>query len=137
MQVRTSLDTIEDQDERTQVVKDRVSRLRRKIGKARETITQYQENMDRIARGKSGDALRKQIEGEIEKEKSLIAEYKKQITEFNEMLKNPPKKEEKPVEESVEAPAAEVPATEDAAPASEETPATPPTEGEEDTPKEE
>lgn len=131
LQVRTSLDTIEDQDERVQVVKDRVSRLRRKIGKARETITQYQENMDRIARGKSGDALRKQIEGEIEKEKSLIAEYKKQITEFNEMLKNPPKKEETPSEDAEAAtPEADASASEEATP-------TPPEEEGGEAPKEE
>ncbi len=137
MKVRTTLDSIDDQDERTKVVKDRVSQLRRKIGKARETITQYQENMDRIARGKSGDALRAQINGQIDKENKLIDEYKKQITEFNEMLKNPPKPAEPAAEEAPasteadtaapvaeDAPAEEVTPAEETAPAEETTDST-------------
>jgi len=106
MQTKTTIDSIDDREDRSKAIKDNISRLRRKISKARETITQYQENMDRIARGKSGDKLRQQIEDEVAKEKRLIADHKKQITELNDMLKNPPK-EEKPPEKEAEAANAE------------------------------
>jgi len=96
MRTKTSIDSIDDLDERSKAIQDRIQRLRRKISKAKETINQYLDNMDRIAKGKSGDPLRKQIQDEIDKEKQLIDEWKKQIKEFNEMLKNPPEPDSTP-----------------------------------------
>lgn len=119
MRAKTSIDSIDDSDERSKAIQDRIQRIRRKISKAKETINQYLDNMDRIAKGKAGDPLRKQIQDEIDKEKQLIDEGKKQIKEFNEMLKNPPKPEPTPEEKTAEEtpqPEAEAP---DAAPSAE------------------
>ena len=120
VRTKTSIDSIDNLDERSKAIQDRIQRLRRKISKAKESIDQYLDNMDRIAKGKSGDPLRKQIQGEIDKERQLIDEWKKQIKEFNEMLKNPPEPTPEPAQDekaAEETPSAEAKASEAAAPA--------------------
>ena len=117
-----SIETIEDGDERTQAIKGKISRIRRKIHAVQEKVDQYSTNIQFISRGKSGDALRTQIQGEIDKEEKIIKDLRKEVKDLNEMLKNPPKKEEAPAPEAAtEEAATEAPATEAAA---EETPAT-------------
>lgn len=118
-----SIDKIEDGDERTQAIKGKIARIRKKIYAVQEKVDQYSTNIQFIARGKSGDALRAQIQGEIDKEEKIIKDLRKEIKDLNEMLKNPPKKEEAPAPEAAteEAPATEAPAAEAAA--SEEAPA--------------
>lgn len=61
---------------------DRIQRLRKKITKSNETINQYSTNILFITKGKSGDAFRKQIQDEIDKETALVADYTKQIKEI-------------------------------------------------------
>lgn len=118
MRTKTSIDSIDDLDERSKAIKDRIQRLKRKISKAKESINQYLDNMDRIAKGKSGDPLRKQIQGEIDKEQQLIDEWKTQVKEFNQMLKNPPAPEAEATP-TTEAPAAEAPSQVSPSPAEE------------------
>ncbi len=65
----------------------KIQRLRKKIAKANETIDQYSTNILFIAKGKSGDALRKQIQDEIDREAALVLEYKKQIKELETLVK--------------------------------------------------
>ncbi|MDX1907107.1 MAG: DUF349 domain-containing protein [Bacteroidia bacterium] len=91
-------------------LKARVQRLRKRIQASQETIEQYSNNILRIAKGKSGDALRDQIQKEIERENKQIAELKDEIKKLNEQIKNQPK----PEPPAVEAPAAD-PADESAA----------------------
>ena len=128
-----NIEKIEDGDERTQAIKGKISRIRRKIHAVQEKVDQYSTNIQFISRGKSGDALRAQIQGEIDKEEKIIKDLRKEVKDLNEMLKNPPKKEEAPApapaEEAAtpEAPATEAATTEEApseeAPATEEAPA--------------
>ena len=117
-----NIEKIEDGDERTQAIKGKISRIRRKIHAVQEKVDQYSTNIQFISRGKSGDALRAQIQGEIDKEEKIIKDLRKEVKDLNEMLKNPPKKEEAPAPEAAtEEAATEAPAPEAAA--SEEAPA--------------
>jgi hypothetical protein len=108
VRTKVSIESIEDLDDRSKAIKDRSQRLKHKISKARESVEQFLNNMDRIAKGKSGEPLRKQIQDEIDKEERLIDEWRKQVKELNQLLKNPPEPTPDPV---AEAPQAE-PATE-------------------------
>lgn len=111
----TRIENIDNDDERTRAIKGNIARIRKKIAVSQEKVDQYSTNIQFIARGKSGDALRNQIQGEIDKEEKFIKGLKKEIKDLNELLKNPPK-EEKP---------AEAPAETEAAPAAEATPEAP------------
>lgn len=102
----TRIENIDNDDERTRAIKGNIARTRKKIATSQEKVDQYSTNIQFIARGKSGDTLRKQIQGEIDKEEKFIKGLKKEIKDLNEMLKNPPK-EEKPVEEAAPAVVAE------------------------------
>ncbi len=71
---------------------ERIQRLRKKIAKSNETINQYSTNILFITKGKSGDAFRKQIQDEIDKETALVADYKKQIKDLEALtIKETPK----------------------------------------------
>lgn len=116
------IENIDNDDDRTRAIKGNIARIRKKIRSAQEKVDQYSTNIQFIARGKSGDALRKQIQGEIDKEEKFIKGLKKEIKDLNELLKNPPK-----AETPAEAPAAapegtseEATTTEAAAPAAAE-----------------
>ena len=69
--------------------------------KAEEKVSQYSINIQYISKGKSGDALRNQIQKEIDKEKKQLSEYRKSIKSLNEILKNPPKEELEEKQEEV------------------------------------
>lgn len=107
----TRIENIDNDDERTRAIKGNIARTRKKIATSQEKVDQYSTNIQFIARGKSGDSLRKQIQGEIDKEEKFIKGLKKEIKDLNELLKNPPK-EEKPAEAPKEAEAAPAPAAE-------------------------
>ena len=85
------------EDKRTRALKGRIQKLRRKIDAVREKVEQYSTNIQFISKGKSGDALRAQIQKEIDKEKRSLDDMRKQLKQLNEMLKNPPQ-EDKPEE---------------------------------------
>jgi len=108
MALNTKLEEIDDDKQRSNAIKERVRRIRRKISQSQEKVDQYSTNIQFISKGKSGDKLRNQIQGQIDEEKKLIKEWKNKIKELNEMAKNPPKNEdEKPkVEGEVEQPPA-------------------------------
>ena len=120
------------EDSRLKDLKYQISNLRRKINKSEDKVNQYSTNIQFIAKGKSGDAFRNQIQKEIDKEKKVIEDLKKSIKQLNEMLKNPPKKEE-PIKETpeveevavetpveTETPTAEEPEVQEEAPVEEE-----------------
>ncbi|MEL6134075.1 MAG: DUF349 domain-containing protein, partial [Bacteroidota bacterium] len=105
-----SIESIADPKELSAAVKERVRILRRQISQVQEKVEQYSTNVQFISKGKSGDALRAQINKEIESEKGKIADLKRQIKELQEKAKNPPKKEEPkeaPKEVAAETPVAE------------------------------
>lgn len=114
LKLKTSIENISNDDDRNRSGRGKIARLRRKIAQSQEKVDQYSINVQYIAKGKSGDTLRKRIEDDIEKEKKMIAEWKNQIKVLNEAMKKP-----KPV---AEAPAAEA-KVEESAPAAEESPA--------------
>lgn len=121
---KASFNDMKDMDQRSRGIHGRIQRIRRSIRSAQEKIDQYSTNIQFISKGKSGDALRAQIQGEIDKEIETVANMKKEIKELNEMLKNPPPAEEEKKEaaaapaevtevkeeEKAEAPAEESPA---------------------------
>lgn len=102
-----SLDTIEDPKQLSEAVKERIRRIRRKINQSQEKVDQYSNNIQFISKGKSGDALRAQIQKEIDEEKSLIADLKKQIKDLREKADKPKPKAKAP--EQKEKPAEDVP----------------------------
>ncbi len=118
------LDQIEDGDERVQAIQGNIARIRRKMAISEEKVEQYSTNIQFIARGKSGDALRAQIQGEIDKEGKLILEMKKEIRSLENLMNNPP-----PAAEPTPPPAATT-TEEAAAPASESAPVAEATEAE-------
>lgn len=142
LKLRTSVENISDDDERNRSGRGKIARLRRKIAQSQEKVDQYSINVQYIAKGKSGDTLRKRIEDDIEKEKKMIADWKSQIKVLNEAMKKPKPAPEAPAAETKaeESPAAEAEATESAeTPAEESAPeaeATPETTAEEAAPEE-
>ena len=113
LQMKAEITTITDVDERTKTIRGKIARLRRRVQASQEKVDQYSTNIQYISKGKSGDALRAQIQKEIDKEAKVLADLKKQVKELNEMLRNPPKPEPEPKVE--EAPEAEAPKEEEAA----------------------
>lgn len=119
-------------DKKTRAIKDKIFRATKKIQASEEMIEQYSTNIQFISKGKSGDALREQIQGQIDKEKRALENSRKHLRQLEDLLKNPPK-EEKPKEEEAkkeEAPAeakkADAPTEKEAdAPAEQETEAQP------------
>ncbi len=91
IRLKTTIETISDPDQRARQIKAKISRIRKKIRKSEEKIEQYSNNMLFIAKGKSGDPLRKQIQEELDREKEQVQEWKGKVKMLNEMLKNPPK----------------------------------------------
>jgi hypothetical protein len=133
MRMKADIGSISNDDDRSRTIKTKISRIRRQIHAARENVDQYSNNILFIAKGKSGDPLRKQIQNKIDQEKRQIEEWKKQIRGLDEMLQNPPKEEEPepetPAEEApsekaatTETPAAKGEKTSEETPPAEETP---------------
>lgn len=90
IQMTTAIESVDDPDERSREIKYRISKIRRKMQSAQEKVDQYSTNIQFISKGKSGDSLRNQIQGEIDKEVKMIDEWKRKIKKLNDMLKNPP-----------------------------------------------
>lgn len=102
VKLKTSIDSIPDMDERSKQIKGRISRIRRKVQAIETKIEQYSTNMLFIAKGKSGDPLRKQIQEEVDREKTQLEELHAKIALLKEMLKNPPEELEEEKEEAEE-----------------------------------
>ena len=136
---QTSLDVIKDDDKRVRHIRAKISSIRKRVQRAQEKVDQYSNNMMFIAKGKSGDKLRKQIQDELDKEIEQIDAWKKQMRELDHLMRNPPAeeeptaapevssestsegKEESPTEEATPSTdSAEVPEVEADSPASEE-----------------
>ncbi|MEZ4829336.1 MAG: DUF349 domain-containing protein [Bacteroidia bacterium] len=90
IKMQAAIESVEDPDERTKAIKQRIANIRRKISASEEKINQYSTNILFVAKGKSGDTLRNQIQGEIDRESKLVEEWKRKVKKLNEMLKNPP-----------------------------------------------
>ncbi|MDX2245303.1 MAG: DUF349 domain-containing protein [Bacteroidia bacterium] len=90
VKMQAAIESVDDPDERTRTIKQRVTNLRRKITASEEKVNHYSTNILFVAKGKSGDALRSQIQSEIDREVKLIDDWKRKIKKLNEILKNPP-----------------------------------------------
>jgi Domain of Unknown Function (DUF349) len=116
-----------DEDSRAKRLMGEIRRLRIRIQEIDQKASQYELNIQYIAKGKSGDGLRAQIQGQIDAEKAKVKELRAKMKEYLYQLENPPSKdaaaeeilppavEEAPVAEApavVEAPAEEAPAAE-------------------------
>lgn len=91
------------EDKRTRTLKGKIQKLRRKMDAISEKVEQYSTNIQFISKGKSGDSLRAQIQKEIDKEKRLLKDLRKQMKQLNELLKNPPQEEEEKEEKEKKA----------------------------------
>ncbi|MDP5172241.1 MAG: DUF349 domain-containing protein [Bacteroidia bacterium] len=89
--VVAKIENIDNEDDRSRTIKDNIARIRKKISYSQEKVDQYSINIQFIARGKSGDALRDQIQKEIDQEMKLIKDLKKEIKTLDELLKGPVK----------------------------------------------
>ena len=95
---KSTLNEIKDDDKRVRHIRAKISGIRKRVQKAQEKVDQYSNNMLFIAKGKSGDKLRKQIQDELDKEIAQIDSWKKQMRELDHLMRNPPEEEEeKPV----------------------------------------
>ncbi len=90
---QSSLNEIKDGDKRTKHIRAKISSLRKRVRSAQEKVDQYGNNMLFIAKGKSGDKLRKQIQDELDKEQEQIDAWKKQIRDLDDLMRNPPSEE--------------------------------------------
>lgn len=121
MRLESNINSITDTDVRSRKINDEIRKIRGRLRGMEEKVQQYEINIQYISKGKSGKALRDQIQKQIDDEKARIAQLKKKVKDLRHMLENPPAPEpEKPAEEPAapEAPAAEAetPTTEAEAP---------------------
>ena len=146
---QSSLSEIKDEDRRTKHIRAKISSLRKRVRTAQEKVDQYGNNMLFIAKGKSGDKLRKQIQDELDKEQEQIDSWKKQIRKLDDLMRNPPPEEtptpaveaaqktpEETMEKSTDGPEAEGKTEEATPPENSETPESPETLAEEQAPLE-
>jgi len=108
------------EDARYRKLDGEIRRLQSKIRIVQEKVDQYDTNIQFISKGKSGDSLRKQIQGQIDSEKARIDAMKAQVKDLRKLRDNPPE-EKAPEPPKEEAPKAEAPAA--AAPVEAEAPA--------------
>ncbi|MEM7368399.1 MAG: DUF349 domain-containing protein [Bacteroidota bacterium] len=123
IRLKNSIESLSGDSDRGGILRSKITRLRRRIAQSQEKVDQYSNNILFIAKGKKGDSLRNQIQKEIDKEKRVIQEWKKEIRALNEAIKNPPKPKEeaKPAEKTPAPKAEETPAAQEEA--SSDTPA--------------
>ena len=91
---QSNLEEIKDDDKRVRHIRAKISGIRKRVQRAQEKVDQYSNNMMFIAKGKSGDKLRKQIQDELDKEIEQIDAWKKQIRELDHLMHNPPAEED-------------------------------------------
>ena len=79
-------------------------KLRRQIGQLREKIENYETNILYVSKGKSGDSLRKMIQGQIDEAKAELESLKAKLKQLTEKKEEAPKKEQaEPAEENQKA----------------------------------
>jgi hypothetical protein len=123
MEARIS--NISNDRDRERTISGEMSKLQRALREAEENLNTYQTNILYISKGKSGDALRAQIQKRIDQSQEDVTRIKAQIKELR-RIENGEPAEEKPKAKVAEEPAVETPVAEtptEEAPASEEKPA--------------
>lgn len=105
-----------DEDSRAKRLMGEIRRLRIRIQEIDQKASQYELNIQYIAKGKAGDGLRAQIQGQIDAEKAKVKELRAKMKEYLYQLENPPSKdaaadEVLPPAEEAEAPAVDAPVT--------------------------
>lgn len=103
-----------DEDSRAKRLMGEIRRLRIRIQEIDQKASQYELNIQYIAKGKAGDGLRAQIQGQIDAEKAKVKELRAKMKEYLYQLENPPSKEAAadevlPPAEEVDAPAVDAP----------------------------
>lgn len=103
-----------DEDTRAKRLMGEIRRLRIRIQEIDQKASQYELNIQYIAKGKSGDGLRAQIQGQIDAEKAKVKELRAKMKEYMYQLENPPTNAAEEVLPPAvpETPAAEAPAAE-------------------------
>lgn len=84
---KQNIEEIKNPEKRNSAIDEQIRRLRRRISQSEETMSQYENNIGMIAKGKSGDPLRATINQRIDQERKIIADLKKEIKELQEMSK--------------------------------------------------
>ena len=119
------LDLVSDSSMRTQKVDGEIQRIKRKIRASQEKIDSYGTNILYISKGKSGDSLRKMIQGQIDEEKVKVERFKAQIKEIKAKEEQRKVDAEKAAEEVARKAEEEAKKAEEAAKAPVEAPETP------------
>lgn len=84
------LSTITDGDERVRRLQGEIRKLRIRVQEIEGKVSQYEINIQYIAKGKSGETLRNQIQGQIDTEKAKIKDLRAKMKEMQKMIDNPP-----------------------------------------------
>ena len=96
-------------DERSRRLQGELRKLRIRVQEIEGKVSQYELNIQYIAKGKSGDGLRTMIQGQIDAEKAKGKELRAKIKEFQKMLDNPPAVAAEEVVEAIASPEVEAP----------------------------
>ena len=122
----TQVANMADGDERTRRFQGEIRKLRIRVQEMETKVTQYEINIQYIAKGKSGETLRNQIQGQIDTERAKIKELRGKIKELQHLHDNPPANEEaQPQAEPASEPVAEVETVEAVETPTEEAPEAP------------
>ncbi len=84
-----ALSSISDTHIRENRIDGEIRKLQTRIRMIKEKVDQYELNIQYISKGKSGDSLRKQIQSQIDGEKSQIKEMKTKVKELRKLRDNP------------------------------------------------
>lgn len=102
IRMETKLNSIVDDDLRSRRIKAEMGKIRKKLDATREKVESYETNILYIAKGKKGDALRAQIQKQIDEEKEKLNEWRDKLKKLRHLLENPPENQPEPPQETPE-----------------------------------
>lgn len=76
-----------DPNDPTRKVRQDISRLKERISTVKEKVSSYEINIQMVSKGKSGDGLRKMIQGQIDEEKTFLGKLEGDLKSLNDQLK--------------------------------------------------
>ncbi|MCB9234247.1 MAG: DUF349 domain-containing protein [Bacteroidia bacterium] len=96
LKTEAQMNLIADDEVRNRRAKSDIHKIRLRIQESQNKIDSYETNILYIAKGKKGDALRKQIRDQIEAEKKQVENMKAKIKSMREILDKPREESPKP-----------------------------------------
>lgn len=90
LKMEANINSIGNEDARSRRIKGEMRKVRTRLSSLKEKVDQYELNIQFIAKGKKGDPLRNQIQGQIDGEKRRVEDLKKKLKDLKHLLDNPP-----------------------------------------------